>query len=117
MYKVNKQRCVGCQICLQACPGATRIGDDGKAEVIDQEKLEKCGGEKVCPIGAIEKVSSGEEGQSESKFSSTPPSEPPATPPANFPFAGGRGMGRGLGRGMGRGLGRGPRRWPGNGQG
>jgi len=30
---------------------------DGKAEVVDQEKLEQCGGESVCPFGAIEKVS------------------------------------------------------------
>jgi len=54
-YKVNKQKCVGCQVCFQTCPEAIKIDDDGKAEVIDQEKLEKCGGEKVCPFEAIEK--------------------------------------------------------------
>lgn len=37
------------------CPEATKIGADGKAEIISQEKLEQCGGETVCPFGAIEK--------------------------------------------------------------
>jgi ferredoxin len=57
-FKVNKEKCIGCQVCIVNCPGATRIGEDGKAEVIDQEKLEKCGGEEVCPVGAIEKKES-----------------------------------------------------------
>ena len=55
-YKVNKEKCVGCQACLQTCPGAIKIGEDGKAEIIDQEKLEKCGGESACPMEAIEKA-------------------------------------------------------------
>ncbi len=55
--KINKEKCIGCQVCLQTCPGATKIGADGKAEIIDQKKLEECGGEEVCPFGAIEKVS------------------------------------------------------------
>ncbi len=56
-YRVNKKKCLGCGICVNSCPGGTRIGADGKSEVIDSEKLDKCGGEKVCPMGAIEKVS------------------------------------------------------------
>lgn len=56
-YKINKEKCTGCQFCLQGCPGAVKIGDDDKAEIIDQKKLEQCGGEEVCPFGAIEKVS------------------------------------------------------------
>lgn len=70
MFRVNKEKCIGCQVCIQACPGATRIGPDGKAEVIDQEKLEQCGGESVCPLGAIEKVS--EETKPESPSGSSP---------------------------------------------
>ena len=54
-FKVNKEKCIGCGVCVANCPGATKIGEDGKAEVIDQEKLGKCGGESVCPLGAIEK--------------------------------------------------------------
>jgi len=56
MFKVNKEKCVGCQSCLRVCPEAIKIGSDGKAEIIDQEKLKECGGESVCPLGAIEKI-------------------------------------------------------------
>ncbi len=55
-YKVNKEKCIGCGSCVQACEGAIELGDDGKAKVINQEKLEQCGGESVCPFGAIEKI-------------------------------------------------------------
>jgi len=82
-FKINKQKCIGCRICLQVCPGATEIGEDGKAEIINQEKLEQCGGESVCPVGAIEKVTD--------SFSYQP-----------RPF-GGRGLGRRMGRGLGKG--------------
>ena len=54
-YRINKQKCIGCRICIMNCPGATKIGADGKAEIIDKKKLEACGGESVCPIGAIER--------------------------------------------------------------
>lgn len=56
-FRINKEKCAGCQACVQNCPGAIKMGDDGKAEIIDQEKLEQCGGESVCPMGTIEKVS------------------------------------------------------------
>ena len=56
IYKVNKQKCAGCQMCLQTCPGAIEIDDDGRAEIVDQNKLEQCGGEDICPNGAIESV-------------------------------------------------------------
>ena len=53
-YKVNKEKCIGCGTCVQVCPGATKLGDDMKAEVIDCEKLRECDGVKICPFGAIE---------------------------------------------------------------
>lgn len=58
-YKVNKEKCLGiknCGICINSCPGATQEGKDGKSEVINQEKIEECGGESVCPMGAIERI-------------------------------------------------------------
>ena len=76
------------------------MGTDGKAEVVDQKKLEQCGGEKVCPFGAIERVGEGKENESDASFQQP-------TSSYKSPF-GGRGMGRGSrgGRGRGRGGGR-----------
>lgn len=98
MYKVNKQKCTGCGICVQACPGATKIGADGKAEVINQEKLEQCGGESVCPLGAIEKIS----GESKSNQPQPQPSSQAQYPLPGRGFGGGRGMGRGRRWGRGK---------------
>lgn len=55
-FKIDKKKCVGCGMCVYNCSGATELNKDGKAEIINQEKLEKCGGENVCPFGAIEKI-------------------------------------------------------------
>jgi ferredoxin len=54
-YKVNKEKCIGCGICVTECDGGVELGEDGKSKVIDSEKVEKCGGESLCPYGAIEK--------------------------------------------------------------
>lgn len=54
-YKVNKEKCIGCGICVAASDGGTTLEDDGKAKIIDSEKVEKAGGESICPYGAIEK--------------------------------------------------------------
>lgn len=53
-YRINKEKCVGCGACVQASDNATKIGEDGKAEIIDHEKLEQHGGVEVCPFNAIE---------------------------------------------------------------
>jgi len=113
-YQVNKQKCTGCQICLSNCPGATKIGTDNKAQVIDQEKLENCGGESICPAGAIEKTSRNEE--SETKTQSQSSYQPPMATNGRG-MGRGSGMGRGTGQGMGRGLGQGPRDGSGMGRG
>ncbi len=99
MYKVNKQKCRGCGICAGNCPGGIRLGSDGKAEIVDQEKIEQCGGTNVCQFGAIEKIDGGDNNEN-----NLPESSDKTIEPSQF---GGRGMGRGLGRGMGRGLGMG----------
>ncbi len=117
MFKVNKQKCTSCQLCVQKCPGATKIGDDGKAEVINQDKLEECGGESICPFGAIEKV--GEESATAEPRSYQPqPSQPSQPfPQPFFPGGFGRGMGKGMGAGRRRGFGIGPRDGGGRGRG
>jgi ferredoxin len=56
-YKIDKDKCIGCGLCVAQCDGGTELGDDGKAKVIDSDKLEKCDGENVCPYGAIRKES------------------------------------------------------------
>jgi len=104
LYRINKQKCLGiknCGIYQRTCPGATKEGEGGKAEIVDQKKLEECGGEQVCPMGAIEK-----EGDEEDSVSYQPPS-----------LSNERGTGRGIGAGRGRGLGKGPRDGRGQGRG
>ena len=54
-YKINKEKCIGCGLCATECQGGTEMETDGKAKIIDSEEVEKCGGEKICPYGAIEK--------------------------------------------------------------
>lgn len=63
MYKVNKDLCVGCGTCTAASPEGVKVGEDGAAQIIDQEKVKESGGASICPFGAIEKVeeSEGEE--------------------------------------------------------
>lgn len=97
MYKINKQKCTACKLCIQKCPGATRIGKDGKVEIIDQRKLEECGGESLCPFGAIEKIGGNSETENESSQDIFPNRNS------------GERRGRGLGAGRGRRLGIGPR--------
>lgn len=55
MYKVNKTKCIGCGLCVANCPGGMEMEKDGKAKTTNQKKLEECGGENLCPYGAIEK--------------------------------------------------------------
>ena len=103
LYRINKQKCLGiknCGIYQRTCPGATKEGEGGKAEIVDQKKLEECGGEQVCPMGAIEKEEDGEDSASyQSSLSNQ------------------GGTGRGIGAGRGRGLGKGPRDGRGQGRG
>lgn len=53
--KVDKEKCIGCGLCVSQCPEGIELKGEGKAEVIDSAKLEKCDGENICPYGAIVK--------------------------------------------------------------
>jgi len=117
MYKINKQKCVSCGACMHNCPGATKFGSDGKAQIVDQEKLEKCGGESVCPFGAIEETKEGKEsGGDDSKELNYSQHSSSRSPLGGQRMGQGRGMGKGRRRGFGprdgrgRGMGRGIRR-------
>ncbi|MDD4624786.1 MAG: ferredoxin [Candidatus Paceibacterota bacterium] len=52
-YIIDKEKCVGCGVCVAVSSGGTELGTDGKAEITDSEKIEKSGGEEVCPYGAV----------------------------------------------------------------
>lgn len=60
-YKIDKEKCISCGVCTATCPNAIELESDGKAKVINHKELEKCGGENVCPMGAIEKISNEQE--------------------------------------------------------
>jgi len=46
-YKVNKEKCIGCGLCVADCPGGTEMDKDGKAKVIDQTSW-RSAAEKEC---------------------------------------------------------------------
>jgi ferredoxin len=58
-YKIDKDKCVGCGVCVAVTGGGTELGSDGKAEIVDSEKIEKTGGESACPYCAIEEDKGG----------------------------------------------------------
>ncbi len=54
MVEVDKDTCIGCGSCVAVAPDIFQMGDNGKAEVIKDEKTD--GAEEaagVCPVDAI----------------------------------------------------------------
>ena len=99
MFKVDKEKCVGCGVCVEACPAQVISMVDGKAE-INADKCVDCGRcVQVCPQEAIY-PGTGLQQHSASEQERMAPS---------LDFNMGGGSGRGIGRGMGKGLGKGPR--------
>lgn len=59
MVKVNKEKCIGCGLCVGLCPDVFELGEDGKSQVkkeADLKKNENCIKEakESCPVGTIE---------------------------------------------------------------
>lgn len=53
---IDKNKCLGCGTCVALCPKVFKLGDDGKAEVIDKEGDTDENIKNAidsCPVGAI----------------------------------------------------------------
>lgn len=57
--KVDKNKCIGCGLCVSLCPDVFELGPEGKSQVKGEEG--ECNLKEVaesCPVGAIEIVTS-----------------------------------------------------------
>ena len=53
MVSVDKEKCIGCGMCVSLCPEIFEIGEDGKAKIISQEKKDCKNAIESCPVEAI----------------------------------------------------------------
>lgn len=53
-FRVNEEKCMGCQFCIGVCPEGIGQDEDGNMKVIDSDKIKACGVTNVCPQDAIE---------------------------------------------------------------
>lgn len=56
---VNKDTCIGCELCTQICPDVFSMDDDGKSVAIDTEVPEENKDDAIdardsCPVSAID---------------------------------------------------------------
>ncbi len=98
-YQINNKMCRGCGLCVQNCPEGIQLGDYGLAVIINEQMLDNCGGEKLCPFGAIEDVDKNPIPPMQQERDTFIPNQ------------------SGMGQGMGRGMGIGPRDGRGRGRG
>lgn len=57
---VDKNKCIGCGLCVSLCPEVFELGEDGKSQVKNSQGT--CDFEEVvqsCPVGAIELMING----------------------------------------------------------
>lgn len=54
--KIDQEKCIGCGLCVNLCPSVFKMGENGKAEVINLKNCSQCDCETVvqnCPVQAI----------------------------------------------------------------
>jgi ferredoxin len=102
--KIDKERCIGCSICVSVCPSGFKMVD-GKAEIKDENADCLKDAADACPQKAI--VLNGEYYKNKIGKATN----------QNYNQYMPIGHGRGMGAGRGRGLGRGPRDGRGGGRG
>jgi len=56
-FRISEEKCVGCKMCLDACPVDCIMGESKKVHVIDGKKCTRCGAcRNVCRVDAVEVV-------------------------------------------------------------
>jgi len=59
MLKINKEKCIGCGVCISLCPEVFEINEEGKSQIkkgADLNENKNCIKEakESCPVEAIE---------------------------------------------------------------
>lgn len=52
--KLNKDKCIGCGMCVQVCPHQVFMIKEGKAAILDKDCCMECGAcAQNCPVTAV----------------------------------------------------------------
>lgn len=52
--QLNREKCIGCGLCVTVCPHGVFDLEEGKARLIDRNRCMECGGcARNCPTAAI----------------------------------------------------------------